>query len=425
MAVSRLKTIDVVPDDLEGVVEDVGDLVREFAEACEPLEAKHLYVLVDARTNARYCECHIRANKIISLGTIDVPLDPDEQPDYRANREIVEDHVAYEKMKEDASSRRTFSNIVAEFTSAFNAEQPLKIIGGQHRFNAIKQALGDGINEYHGLKVYFGLDADQRLDVQLISNTNIAVSTDLFDRMHETLSGPRLRNWCQEVSLLDRGQDFADKRQRGQQITVRAARTFIVNYYKGRAIKPDKFDVTSTTPIICKTGVPDLDWEDVKVKHPQYWKDAELKKAGQEFALLAQSQRDSFASENSKRKGPTSVDYAEKALNFAVLSAWAYVAGILQSNNTRLARHYALRNQSNRDPLNAAVLAKGRHKTDPDNYRGLGYRVDPKERGRFVELFYLQAEKGEGINKKMVDIAIARYHAKQATLEMREAEGRA
>lgn len=104
-----------------------------------------------------------------------------------------------------------------------------------------------------------------------------------------------------------------------------------------------------------------------------------------------------------------------------MLSAWAYVAGMLHSNNVRLKRHYALHSQK-RDPLNAAALAKGRHKSDPENYRGLGYRTDPKERGRFVELFYLQAEKGDGITKSLIDAAIKRYHAKQAVLEAREAE---
>ena len=173
--------------------------------------------------------------------TIDVPLDPEEQAEYRANREIVEDHAAYEKMKEDAIARRTFSNLVAEFTLSFDEEHPLKIIGGQHRFSAIQEALAAGIDEYHGLKIYFDLDADQRLDVQLISNTNIAVSTDLFDRMQETLTGPKLRDWCQAVGFLDAGQDFADKRDRARPVTVRAVRTFITSYYRGRSTKPDKF----------------------------------------------------------------------------------------------------------------------------------------------------------------------------------------
>jgi hypothetical protein len=72
--------------------------------------------------------------------------------------------------------------------------------------------------------------------------------------------------------------------------------------------------------------------------------------------------------------------------------------------------------------LNAAALAKGRHKTDAENYRGLGYRTDAKERGRFVELFYLQAEKGEGITTKLIELAIKKYHAKQAVLDVKRAE---
>jgi len=64
------------------------------------------------------------------LSTIDVPLDPDEQAEYRANREIAEDHAAYERMKSDALAGRAFSNIVAEFTDNDIPGQPLQIIGG-------------------------------------------------------------------------------------------------------------------------------------------------------------------------------------------------------------------------------------------------------------------------------------------------------
>ena len=87
----------------------------------------------------------------------------------------------------------------------------------------------------------------------------------------------------------------------------------------------------------------------------------------------------------------------------------------------RLARHYGLADQKP-DPLNVAVLAKGRHKTDPENYRGLGVRADAKERSRMAEVFYLQAEKGEGINSGIVDVAIKRYHAKVGLLEAKKAE---
>lgn len=406
----------IVPKDLEGSIPDVSESVSEFVAECEPVERDQLNVFVDARTKAQYCECHLRADKIVELGTIDVPLDPDEQPEYRANREIVEDHVAFAKMKEDAKARRTFSNIVAEFTTDFDPDCPLKIIGGQHRFNAISEAVSAGINELHGIKIYFGLTADQRLDVQLISNTNIAASTDLFDRMHETLAGPALRDWCHNCGLLESSEDFADTRRRGQAITVRAARTFIINYLRGKAVDSPAFEKTDTTPVICKTGVPDPEWDEIRKKQPNLWKDKKLEEAGREFSHLVEAQRNAF-----KNKSGANVDYAEKALNMAVMSAWAYVAGLLHSNDLRRKRHYSLSEVTGKDPLNAAALAKGRHKTDPENYRGLGYRMDPKERGRFVELFYLQAEKGSGINSGLVDLAIKKYHAKQAAIEVDKA----
>jgi len=395
----------------------VDDLVAEFIETCKPVEGPDLHIYVDACTGARYCECHLYAKTIIQLGTVDVPLDPEEQPEYRANREIIEDHVAFERMKRDAGARRTFSNIVAEFTTAFNPDNPLKIIGGQHRFKAIEEALAAGVNELHGLKVYFALDADQRLDVQLISNTNIATSTDLFDRMHETLTGPELRNWCHECGLLEEDSDFADKRARGEAITVRAARTFIVNYFRGRTVDATKFEFTDTTPTICKTGVPDPEWIELRSIHPHLWKDKKLREAGRQFARLVEAQRQAF-----KDKNGSNIDQAEKALNFAVMSGWAYTAGLLHENDIRRKRHYALADTKSKDPLNAAALARGRHKTDPENYRGLGYRTDPKERGRFVELFYLQAERGSNIDKGLIDLAIKKYHAKQAVLEVQKAD---
>jgi hypothetical protein len=135
-----------------------------------------------------------------------------------------------------------------------------------------------------------------------------------------------------------------------------------------------------------------------------------------EFSSLIKAQRNAFKG----TKG--SPDSQEKALNYAVLSASAYVAGLLINNEKRLERHFDLKLAKGKDPLNAAALAKGRHKTDSDNYRGLGYRTDAKERGRFVELFGSHAEKGEGINSSLINIAIAKYHAKQAVLDVEKAE---
>lgn len=412
---------NIIPDSPTGHIADVTNLVTAFFETCRPLE-REIYVMVDARTNARYCECHILANTLVDLATTDVPLDPEEQPEYRANREIVTSHQAFDAMKADARQRRSFSNIVLEYNTEYAVGYPLKIIGGQHRFEAIKQARSGNINEYHGVKVYFGLNAEQRLDAQLTSNTVIAVSTDLFDRMQETVKGPELRNWCQKVGLLDEGQDFADKRQRGHPITVRSARTFILNFYRGRNVNVKRFPETDTTPSVCKSGQIDSDWEELRSLNPDLWENSGLEYAGRRFASLVVVQRRAFNKNQSTKKGSRNVDYEEKALNFAVLSSWAFVAGLLQENDVRLKRHYDLDLTPGKDPLNASALAKGRHKTDPENYRGLGYRTDPKERGRMVELFYLQAEKGDGITSALIDLAIKKYHLKQAHLEVAAAE---
>jgi len=290
----------IVPEDLSSQTTIPHDLVLEFINTFEPSEGGDvLHLFVDARTLAVYSECHVRAERLISLSTTDVPLDPEDQPEYRANRDIVADHTAFFAMKQDAKHRRGFSNIVTEFTTEFDEEHPLKIIGGQHRFEAIKEAFAAGIDEIHGIKVYFGLTPEQRLDAQLISNTVIAVPTDLYDRMQETMRGPELRGWCQKASLLAAGQDFADKRQRGAQITVSAARTFILNYYRGENAASSDFDKSETSPKICKSGGIDNDWEQLRTDK-KIWKDPKLESAGREFASLVEAQRNAF---QGKKKG--------------------------------------------------------------------------------------------------------------------------
>lgn len=402
---------------------EILEMFDDFVHSCEPVDSLPLLVMRDNLTGALFVEVHILGSRLIPAATTDVPLDPDEQAEYRANRDVVEDHAAFAKMKDDAKAARSFSNLVCEFTRSFDESHPIKIIGGQHRFTAIQDALASGVDEHHGVKLYFGLDSEQRLDVQLISNTNIAVSTDLFDRMTETLAGPQLRQWCQAVGLLEGDEDFADRRARGNPITVRAARTFIVNYFHGAEVEPKKFDVTETVPVILKSGVQLEEWEALKAEQPNLWEDENLKKAGKEFAELVKAQRSYFATPSGKAKAGQG-DFAEKALNYAVLSAWAFVAGVLSNNKTRQKRHFDLRKATGKDPLNAAALAKGRHKTDPENYRGLGYRTDAKERGRIAELFYLQAEDGKKITAAKIDLAIKKFHAKEAFIEVSKAKAK-
>lgn len=403
---------EVPEEKIEFLVES-GD-VKKFIDLLMPAE-NPIHFFADGKTGALYCECHLSAEQIVKFTTADIPLDPEGSPEYRANRDLVEDHAAYTTMLLDARQGRTFSNIVCEFVAADS--KPLKIVGGQHRFNAIETAFQEGkINGIHGIKVYFALDTEQRLDVQVISNTNIEVSRDLLDRMYETVAGAELRVWCQKVGFLGKKEDFADKRKRGGAISVRQARSFIINYYLGLENRDKVFSETETTPVVPRTGIRDVpEWSRVKKSYPDMWDDKDLDLVGKEFQSLVDKQRKSFVKTGSSKA--TNPDFAEKAMNDAVLAAWAYVAGLLSNNKVRLQKHFDLKDNGKPDPMRAALLIKGRHATDPDQYRGLGYRTDPKERGRFVELFWIQAEKGGGFSEKMITAAVAAYHAKAAILD--------
>jgi hypothetical protein len=392
-------------------------LINQFSLDFLPLEGEKIVVVTDECTESYFIEVHIKAEYIVTKGTIDVPLDPDEQGDYRANRDVLEDHAAFMRMKADAKNGRIFSNIVTEYNVDFDETKPLKIIGGQHRYLAIKEALEADINHYHGIKVYFHLNRDQRLDVQLISNTNIAVASDLLDRMFETVKGPELRDWSHKTGLLVPGVDFSDKKERTSVITVRLARTFLMSYFEGRKNKKKTFDKLNPIPIIAKTGVVDESWEKLRATSPSIFDDEKIIYAAQKYTELHKAQLNHYAS---KKKGTS--EYAHKAMTYPMLSSWAFIAGFLEDNEIRLNRHFDLSLISATDPLNSSAMTKGRHKTDPDNYRGLGTRADKKELGRLSELFYLNTEKGAGITTHLIDLAIKKYHAKLASLEVIEAE---
>ena len=394
--------------------EEIEENVQAFIASMNPLEAHTLLILKDHFTAAAFTECHLQAEIIIEYGTTDVPLDPENAPEYRANRELATSHAAFERMKTDATEGRAFSNLVCEFRDGAN--RPLEVIGGQHRFDAIHEALAAGQNRYHGVKVYFSLNNEQRLDVQVISNTNITVPADLLDRMYATIEGTELREWCQRVTLLEKKQDFADKNKRDGHITVKEARTLIINYFLGKKVGSERFEESDTTPQVVETGTRSPKaWGDLLKAENEIWSDGGLQKAGIEFSKLSTAQIVHFWDAGSGRY-VGKADQRYKAKNIALLSAWAFVAGSLHDNQTRLKRHYDLA-ACTREPLRSDLLAKGRHQTDPDNYRGLGFRSDPKERGRFAQLFWLQAEKGKGLTSKMVDSAIKGYEAKRANIE--------
>src|SRR4030042_434137 len=139
-------------------------------------------------------------------------------------------------MKADANNEREFNDLIAEYITSYLPDKPLKIWGGQHRSRAIIDAYTDKkVSRYHGFRVYFCLSKEQRVELALISNTTMAVSNDLFDRqLEETYMGPNLRRWYARIGLLKTSEDFPDVGSHAERITTQGARSFIVNFFKGK-----------------------------------------------------------------------------------------------------------------------------------------------------------------------------------------------
>lgn len=93
------------PTTVTAIPKDVAHAFKKLAKDFEPFEALkggQLHIFTDRKSGARFCECHVLASKLVPAATTDVPLDPEEQSEYRANRELVTDAAAFARMKEDA-----------------------------------------------------------------------------------------------------------------------------------------------------------------------------------------------------------------------------------------------------------------------------------------------------------------------------------
>lgn len=370
-------------------------------------------LLHDKKSGGYYVVCHLESSLLASKSDTDAVLDPTDSEEYKLNRNIYTDNFAYRRMQKDALDGRSFEDIVIEYDTSYRPNTPLKVFGGQHRINAIKESVRKHVSTVHGVRVYFDLDANQKLEIATVNNTSIAVANDLLDRMQEDSLGPDLRDWCQSVGLLDDQQNFADKRSPEGVPTVRIARSLILNFYEGSSAKLKDIH----TPTVCKSG-PGVDEKYLKVREHINWADPELKKMGQQFARLHKLQRDRVLG----RSEESHIEFANKATHPSVAASWAYAAGLLRKNNADgLAAHYALADSVGKkvedDPLNAAALLAARLKgVDPDTYRGLGSRISAHELGRMLEVFILQATKARkrGINLKLANAAIQSYEAKKA-----------
>ncbi len=392
--------------------------VQAFLKEVNTLESNKKFTVViyqDGKSKGYYIKCNISAETLCPLLDINAKLVSTDRDSFRANRELLLDNNTYKRMVADAKEGREFNDVIVEYNKEYSPEKPLKIWGGQHRVKAIQEAYNDSkISRYHGFKVFFHLSKQQRTEIALISNTNIAVSNDLFDRLQEeTIVGVKLRGWCFQVGLLKKEEDFPDQGSRSERITVKLARTFITNFFKGKEraneLNGQDLDKNIYEPYLCESGV-DLDPEYENIINtygPIIWDDKSLLEAGKAFAELHNIQYSVVKGGKGivNRKG-----FRNKAMTESVISSWAYVAGLLQNNHQRLKNHYSIPKTSKAvpDPLNAKEMSTFRHDTDDPTYRGLGTRSAIKDRQRMAQLFLAGSlEKDKVIDKTLMNKAVS------------------
>lgn len=392
--------------------------VETFLKEVNTLEATKkapIIIYQDGKSKGYYIKCGILAEVANPLLDINAKLEPTYKDSFRANRELLIEHNTYKRMVSDAKEGREFNDIIIEYNRGYSPDKPLKIWGGQHRVKAIQEAYqGTGVSRYHGFKIFFNLSKQQRTEIALISNTNIAVSNDLFDRLQEeTLVGLKLRSWCYQIGLLKEGDDFPDQGSRSEKITVKLARTFITNFSKGKEkadeLKGVDLDKNIYEPHLCESGVSlDSEYERIINKYSnQLWQDSSLLEAGKAFAALHKAQYNAVKESKgvANRKG-----FRNKAMTESVISAWAYVSGLLQKDSKRLQNHYSIpkTNKTIPDPLNARDMSTFSHDTDDPTYRGLGTRSAIKDRQRMAQLFLARSlEKGRVIDKTLMNKAVS------------------
>lgn len=419
----RILSTSEIPDeiiaDINHFIDNVFTLERSLS--------KPLLIIKDEKSNSFFSECHIPAKYLIDVADPDATIDPELQEEYRANRELVgPEDFYFLQMIDDAKQGRTFSDIVSEFNLTYNEKKPLKILGGQHRLEAIKEAIKIQKDLVHGVKIYFHLTKNQRAEIMRISNTNINVSPDLRDRIEEHRLGGILRDFCIETGILKKGEDFGDKRKYEDfSPTVRMLRSFIVNFYFGKSYNGNSIDQDAQIPYLCKSG-RDTDEEYLKIFNKfktSGFKDADLISAGKMFSKLHEAQY----KKADKIDSPSKRAYRIKTYSLAIITSWAYASGVLQRNEERLKKLYSLPDLSNNDdPLNALAMSQSKHKSDLETYRGLGTRNDEKERGRILHLFlaYSNSTKPK-ITKDMCDSAIDIFHSNDDKIRAEEKKKRA
>jgi hypothetical protein len=371
-----------------------------------------IFIFQDGVKKSYYIRCAITGKTMADIISLNARLNPESGETFRGNREILESHNTFRRMRADAENEREFNDIIAEYIYSYEPKKPLKVWGGQHRSRAIIDAYRQKkVSRYHGFRVYFNLSKEQRSELAMISNTNIAVSNDLFDRqMEETYMGPHLRRWCVKVGLLKQGEDFPDVGSHAERITTQGARSFIVNYFKGKQAGqqvPDaELDRNVYEPYLCQTGIfLDEEYQQLTEKMGSaLWTDKGLVEAARAFAGLHKAQYEAI-----KKSKINFKVFRMKAMAPSVLTAWSYVIGLLQSHPARLAVHLTVPQppKDAPDPLNAEEMNQFRYYQDIETYRGLGTRAIMKDRQRMAQVFLARSiDPNATLDKKLLNQAV-------------------
>jgi hypothetical protein len=389
--------------------------VRGFLKNIPTLEQlRKLPVIIfqDGVKKSYYIRCAITGKTMASFISLDARIDPESGVTFRGNREILESHNTFIRMRADAQNQREFNDIIAEYITSYQPKKTLKVWGGQHRSRAIIDAYRHKkVSRYHGFRVYVNLTKEQRIELAMISNTSIAVSNDLFDRqLEETYMGPYLRNWCVKVGLLKEREDFPDVGSHAERITTQGARSFIVDYFKGKQtgaqIDDAELDRNVYEPYLCQTGAF-LDEEYQKLTKKMgaaLWTDKGLNEVAQAFAALHKAQYGAI-----KKSRVNFKVFRMKAMAPSVLTAWSFVAGLLQSHPARLAVHLTVPHSPKGvpDPLNAEEMNQFRYYQDIETYRGLGTRSIMKDRQRMAQVFLARSiDPAATLDKKLLNQAV-------------------
>jgi hypothetical protein len=399
---------------------EVEKTVGEFLGKIDTLEKARnipVYIFQDGVKKSYYIRCTVTGKTMAEVISLDARLNPESGETFRDNREILLTHNTFLRMKADADKEREFNDIIAEYITSYLPGKPLKVWGGQHRSRAIIDAyLQKKVSRYHGFRVYFCLSKEQRTELALISNTSMLVSNDLFDRqLEETYMGPYLRRWCTKVGLLKQGEDFPDVGSHAERITTQGARSFIVNYFKGKQageqVIEAELDRNVYEPYLCQTGIfLDEEYRQLTEKMGSgLWTDKGLIEAARAFAKLHKAQYDVI-----KKSKINFKVFRMKAMVPSVLTAWSYVAGLLQTHPARLKLHLTVPGppKGAPDPLNAEEMSQFRYYQDIETYRGLGTRAIMKDRQRMAQVFLARSIDPEAtLDKKLLNQAVNQFAA--------------